>query len=399
MQVILAALGGGTMETVTTECAAALRQADCVLGAQRLLARLPEDCCANRIAATRPAELLDAILQQEGDCVVVYSGDTGFYSGARSLLPMLQEKEIPAKVLPGISSMQILSARLGRPWQEWTLVSAHGVDCNVVSAVLHARPAFFLTGGTWDAQKICARLAQAGLGALSVTVGENLSYENERLITGTAADLAQREFAPLSVLLSEAAPRISRRSTGFSDDAFQRGNVPMTKQEVRAAALAKLAVGPKDILWDVGAGTGSVSVELALAAPEGETYAVECAPEACALLRANREQFCAWNLQIVEGCAPAALLPLPAPDAVFVGGTRGEMETVIDLILEKNSNARICAAAIALETLTAAVAALTKRGLEARVTQIAVSRTKAAGPLHLLIANNPVFLITGNCDA
>ena len=169
----------------------------------------------------------------------------------------------------------------------------------------------------------------------------------------------------------------------------------MTKQEVRAAALAKLAVRPEDILWDVGAGTGSVSVELALAAPRGQVYAVECNETACGLIRQNREKFAAFNLTLIEGKAPDALKALPAPDAVFIGGTKGGMAGVVDAVLEKNPSARICISAIALETLSAAVAALTAHGLSAEVAQIAVSRTRPAGRLHLLMANNPVFLITG----
>ena len=202
-----------------------------------------------------------------------------------------------------------------------------------------------------------------------------------------------------SDLLAEAAPRLERRCPGLPDEAFLRGTAPMTKQEVRAAALSKLAVGPSDVLWDVGAGTGSVSVELALAAPEGQVFAVECEQDACALIRDNRQKFSAWNLQIVEGRAPQALADLPAPDAVFVGGTKGGMEEIIDLALAKNKNARVCVSAIAVETLSAAVAALTKHGLEANVTQIAVSRTRPAGKLHLLMANNPTFLIMGERHA
>ena len=167
------------------------------------------------------------------------------------------------------------------------------------------------------------------------------------------------------------------------------------QQEVRAAALAKLAVTPTDTLWDVGAGTGSVSVELALTAPAGQVYAVECDPEACALIQQNREKFAAYNLTLIEGKAPDALDALPAPDAVFIGGTKGNMDAVIDAVLHKNPVARLCITAIALETLSAAVAVLTAHGLSAEVTQIAVSRTKTAGSLHLLMANNPVFLITG----
>ena len=399
MQVTLAALGGGTPETMTAGCTAALEQAGCVIGARRLLEQLPRGCTENRIAAINPEAILDEILRQNTDCAVVYSGDTGFYSGARGLLPLLEKAGIPARVLPGVSSVQLLSARLGRPWQDWNLVSAHGTECGVLAAVSAGRPAFFLTGGVLGPAEICRRLTEAGLGTLPVVIGERLSYPDEAVTAGTAQELAAGTYAPLSVLLAEAAPREKRRCPGFPDNAFLRGDVPMTKQEVRAAALAKLAAEPADTLWDVGAGTGSVSVELALAAPEGQTFAVECKPEACGLIRANREKFSAWNLQLIAGRAPDALRELPPPDGVFIGGTQGGMAEIVDIILQKNANARICVTAIALETLSAAVAALTEHGLSAHVTQIAVSRSKPAGKLHLLTANNPIFLITGNCNA
>ena len=395
MQVTLASLGGGGQETMTAECAAAMRSARCILGAKRLLEHLPRGCTDNRIAAVRAQELLDAILGQQGGCVVVFSGDAGFYSGARGLLPLLAQRGIPVQVLPGVSSVQLFAARLGRPWQDWELVSAHGVDCNVIGAVSRGKPAFFLTGGALGPGELCRMLADAGLGFLPVAVGENLSGPEEKITTSTAAELAGRSFASLSVLLAEPAPRFERRSPGLPDGMFVRGQAPMTKQEVRAAALAKLGVGPSDVLWDVGAGTGSVSVELALSAPEGQVFAVECDEDACALVRENKRKFSTWNLQLVEGKAPQALAGLPAPDAVFIGGTKGGMEDIVGQVLAKNENARICISAIALETLSAAVTALEKHGLEADVAQIAVSRTRPAGKLHLLMANNPTFLITG----
>ena len=395
MQVTLASLGGGGQETMTAECAAALRNARCILGAKRLLEHLPRGCTDNRIAAVRAQELLDAILGQQGGCVVVFSGDAGFYSGARGLLPLLAQRGIPVQVLPGVSSVQLFAARLGRPWQDWELVSAHGVDCNVIGAVSRGKPAFFLTGGALGPGELCRMLADAGLGFLPVAVGENLSGPEEKITTSTAAELAGRSFASLSVLLAEPAPRFERRSPGLPDGMCVRGQAPMPKQAGRAAALAKRGVGPSDVLWDVGAGTGSVSVELALSAPEGQVFAVECDGEACALIRENRGKFSAWNLQLVEGKAPQALAGLPAPDAVFIGGTKGGMEDIVGQVLAKNENARICISAIALETLSAAVTALEKHGLEADVAQIAVSRTRPAGKLHLLMANNPTFLITG----
>lgn len=141
-----------------------------------------------------------------------------------------------------------------------------------------------------------------------------------------------------------------------------------------------------------------MSIELALAASKGRTYAVECNEKACDLIRINREKLGAWNLTLIEGTAPQALEELETPDAVFIGGTKGSMENVVNLVLDRNPKARICMSAICIETLYQAVRALQNRGIEPEVTQISVSRGKAVGSLHLLMANNPVFLIAGNCD-
>lgn len=396
--VTLIGMGSGTPELLTAQGLAALQSADLIIGAKRLLEHLPTGCTENRKALYKPENILSCLSEfPAANAALLYSGDTGFYSGASKLLPMLRAFGISARVLPGISSVQLLSAAIGRPWQDWKLVSAHGCACDPAAECLTAegRPVFFLTGGTETPATLCAKLADAGLGDAHAIIGENLGTPQEHLAFGTAQTLAANACAPLSVLLIEHTVLPARRTPGFPDDTFIRGEVPMTKQEVRAAALAKLAVRPTDTLWDVGAGTGSVSVELALAAPRGHVYAVECAPDACALIRQNREKFHAYNLSLFEGAAPQVLANLPAPDAVFIGGTKGSMAEVVDAALAKNPNARLCISAIALETLSAAIAALAAHRQTAEVTQLAVSRTRPAGKLHLLMANNPIFLITG----
>ena len=396
MNVTLIGMGSGQPENLTLQGLAALRQADLILGARRLLAVLPAGCTENRAAAYRPDEVAE-LLQTSGaeNAVLVYSGDTGFYSGASSMMEKLEALGVRARVLPGLSSIQLLAAALGRPWQDWNLVSAHGRACDPVAECMQGRPTFFLTGGSEDPATLCAQLTAEGFGDVQAVVGQCLGTPEEKLFRGSVKELAAGRFNSLSVLLVEAAEVLPRRAPGLPDEAFERGDVPMTKQEVRAAVLAKLAVRPEDILWDVGAGTGSVSVELALAAPRGRVYAVECRPEGCALIKANREKFRTRNLVLVEGLAPAALSDLPAPDAVFIGGSKGNLAAIVDAALDKNPDARICVSAIALESLSASVAALTAKGRTVQVSQIAVSRAKAVGGLHLMMAQNPIYLITG----
>lgn len=396
MNVTLIGMGSGQPENLTLQGLAALRQADLILGARRLLAVLPAGCTENRAAAYRPDEVAE-LLQTSGaeNAVLVYSGDTGFYSGASAMMEKLEALGVRARVLPGLSSIQLLAAALGRPWQGWNLVSAHGRTCDPVAECMQGRPTFFLTGGSEDPATLCAQLEAEGFGDVQGVVGQCLGTPEEKLFRGSVKELAAGRFNSLSVLFVEAVEGLPRRAPGLPDEAFERGDVPMTKQEVRAAVLAKLAVRPEDILWDVGAGTGSVSVELALAAPRGRVYAVECRPEGCALIKANREKFRTRNLVLVEGLAPDALSDLPAPDAVFIGGSKGSLAAIVDAALDKNPDARICVSAIALETLSAAVAALTAKGRTVQVSQIAVSRAKAVGGLHLMMAQNPIYLITG----
>ena len=318
MEVTLIGMGPGGADSLTAAAAGALGRADCLLGSRRLL----EECAlapqAPRFPATKSADMLEILEGRDWafPCVL-YSGDTGFYSGARTLLPLLRERGISVRVLPGISSLQYFAAQLGRPWQEWSVVSAHGLTCDPVGEVLAARgrPVFFLTGGASGAGALCQRLTQAGLGHLTATVGEDLSYPGERIRSGPVYELAGQETAPLSVLLVEGyePPANAPRSQGLDDSVFLRGDVPMTKQEVRAAVLAKLEVRDGETYWDVGAGTGSVSVECALSCPAGRVYAVEKKDSALALLAENRARFHAVNLEVVAGTAPEALADLPAP--------------------------------------------------------------------------------------
>ena len=413
MSITLTGTGCGSLGSMTVEVREAIRSADLLIGAERLLEGLPEEYTAEKVPAIYAKEILSLIEERlerdagpdfaasgtkpaEGPAIcVLYSGDSGFYSGTRSLLPLLREAGLEARVLPGISSIQVFSARLGEPWQDWKLVSAHGTDCDAVTAVMQGQPVFFLTGGKLTPTELCAQLSEAGLGELQVTVGERLTYEDERIAYGTAAEFAGMPFAPLSVMLAEPASWAGDLTPGIADSEFIRGDVPMTKQSVRAAILGQLQVRPSDTVWDVGAGTGSVSVELAMKACRGRVYAVERDEDGCILIRQNREKFGVWNLCPVDGAAPEALKDLPAPDKVFVGGSGGTLREIVRIVLEKNPNARICVSAIVMETVHEAARSMTEAGLEPEIIQVSVSTARNTKAGHMMMAGNPIFIVTG----
>jgi precorrin-6Y C5,15-methyltransferase (decarboxylating) len=260
---------------------------------------------------------------------------------------------------------------------------------------MEGREVFFLTGGSLGPADLCRQLDEAGLGDLQVCVGERLSYEDEKITKGTAAEFTEADFHPLSVMLAQPAPSAGDITPGIDDGQFLRGDIPMTKQTVRAAILSKMRVRKAETIWDVGAGTGSVSVELAMKAAKGRVWAVEREPEGCQLIEANKEKFGVWNLQVISGSAPEALQELPAPDRVFIGGSGGNLESIIDTALKKNETALICVSAIVLETMADTIRMMTERGMDTDMIQVCVNTSKTIGSRHMMMAGNPIYIITG----
>ena len=393
MKVYLIGVGMGGPATMTLQALEAVRACPVLVGARRLLEGWEADHdCVPLIAAADIAEYIGKA--PLGPVGVLLSGDTGFYSGAKKLWPLLGEHEVVT--IPGLSSLTYFCARLQATWQDVKLVSAHGRDCDLAGEIARNPRTFALTGGAVKAADVCRALAERGLGDVKVSVGERLGYPDERIVTAPAAELAGEDFDSLAVLLAEnprpAAP--PWRGPGLPDAAFLRGDVPMTKEEVRALALSRLRLEENHIVWDVGAGTGSVSVECALACPRGRVFAVEKKPEALALIGENRARFGVDGLEIVAGTAPEALEGLPAPDRVFLGGTSGNMEEILNVVFRKNPAARVVCTAITLETVGEAARRFAK--LEgADMVQVSVTRTRPAGPYHLMDAQNPVWLFSG----
>ena len=397
MKITLVGMGSGLPGSLTAQGLQALQTAGLILGAKRLLQNLPDGCTPNRKPIYLPDEVL-ACLQAEPcqTAALVYSGDTGFYSGAAALVPKLRAQGAEVTVLPGISSVQLLAAALGRPWQNWHLVSAHGCACAPAAECRSDRPTFFLTGGrNTSPAALCEILAAAGFGAVQATVGENLGTPQQRLITDTVQALAGGSFAPLSVLLVEPCPKPQPRVPGLPDEAFIRGKTPMTKRDVRALVVSSLHLKPDSIVWDIGAGTGSVSVECACQCPLGEVCAVEMKADALDLIRQNAEKFHALNLRVVPGRAPAALAGLPAPDAVFLGGTTGAAEDIVHVLRRLQRPIRLVATAVTMESAQELLHLMQPMAdFEAR--QVAVSNLEAVGRYTMFKAENPVFVFSAS---
>lgn len=184
----------------------------------------------------------------------------------------------------------------------------------------------------------------------------------------------------------------------MKDDGFIRGKIPMTKSEVRAVSLSKLELAEDSIVYDVGAGTGSVSVEAALTARRGHVYAFEEKEEGCGLIRENMTRFGVSNLTVVPGSAPETFAGLPAPDRVFLGGTGGRMTEILEQVRQRNPQARIVANVITLETMTALMAYLREHKLEAEVISVQVSKGETLGTYHRMKAQDPVFVVTWGSD-
>ncbi|MDR1105676.1 MAG: precorrin-6A reductase [Treponema sp.] len=404
---ILIGTGPGGEGMLTGEALEAIAGSDCVIGARRILQRHEKLIEGKEQAALFNAGEIISFIGQSGRdrFAVLLSGDGGFYSLAKTLLPPAREKGWKTAVLPGVSSLSFFCARLGLPWEDIKTISLHGIRessreqiSNLISGgVMNNHGTFFLTDDKNTPAEICKILEANGLGGIKVSAGENLSLPDERIRQGKAADFANLEFSPLSVLLAEnPSPHdASLYNYGLDDSVFTRGKVPMTKGEIRTLSLSRLRIGERDVVWDIGAGTGSVSCEAALRARFGRVYAVERDEEALFLLGENRGKLGLFNVEIVPGEAPQALAPLPPPDAVFIGGSGGQLQALVDAGLAKNPSCRFVITAITLETIAETAALIRRSGIrDAEITHIAVSRSQEAGNYHLMKAENPVYIIS-----
>ena len=398
-KVTLLGIGMGSPKTLTLSGQEAVRNADLIVGAKRMVdaVRFVGQDFLYEYRSKEIAEYLKAHPEYT-KVVVALSGDVGFYSGAKKLAELLGPD---TEMICGISSVVYFMSKIGLSWDDAKIVSAHGKSCNLVSLIRMNRKVFSILGTGDGVRKLAEKLTFYGMGDVILHVGENLSYDNEKILAKPARELVSYEGDPLSVICAYnlgAEPELATH--GIPDEEFIRGKAPMTKTEVRTVSLSKLRL-PKDaICYDIGAGTGSVSVEMALRASEGAVYAIEKKEDALALLHENKKKFALNHMQIIPGTAPEALKELPVPTHAFIGGSSGNMKEIVELLLNKNPQVRIVINCITLETVGEALACI--RGLEkqeiyeceSEVVQLCASRSKNIGRYHMMMGENPIYIIT-----
>ena len=392
------------IDMMTIRATELIEKAQVIIGASRIIDSYQQyiETKDKKIFREYDAKEIKRIIEDYNDAniVILVSGDTGFYSLSDSLCKEIRECE----VVPGISSVNAFFAKLKLPWQDAALVSVHGRNKNIVDIVRRNRRTFALTGN--NISEIANRLIEAGYDSLKVFVGSNLDSENELIECVRVSELLNKAYDNLTVLLIiNEEPDASVRS-GISDEEFIRGDVPMTKSEVRATIISKLNIKPNEVCYDIGAGTGSVTVEMALSAWEGSVIAIEKKPEGVELIKSNLKKFHIGNTKVLCGEATEVLNAkadeaglvnneLPAADVAFIGGSDGHLREIIMLLLERNPKVRIVVSAIALETLMRAMETFKELEIETEITQLNVSKNKGVAGLNLMMANNPVYIIKG----
>ena len=393
-KISLVGIGMGAEKTLTLEGKKALNEAELLIGAKRMTEAVqkPGQMVLHEYRSEKIVEYIREHPKYR-TVAIALSGDVGFYSGAKKLIDQLDGN---VEVICGISSVVYFMSKIGLSWDDAKIVSAHGRNCNLISLIRHNPKVFSILGTEDGVAVLASRLVYYGMGDVTLYVGENLSYENEKIFHDKAANLTEYRGDALSVVTAcnEKATPLSAVH-GISDGEFLRGKAPMTKEEVRTVSLSKLRLSEDSVCYDVGAGTGSVSVEMALRAWMGQVYAIEKKEDTLALLKENKKKFAVDNLAIIPGVAPEAMTELPAPTHAFIGGSSGNMQDIINLLLEKNPKVRIVINCITLETVTEAMNAIRDFGLEdVDIVQLAAARSKSIGRYHMMMGENPIYIIS-----
>ena len=398
MNINLVGIGLGNPELLTKAACNAISKSDIVIGAKRIVDSIRSDFVGKKFFLEYNTEKIADIINSNtgSEIAVIFSGDISLFSGGSKLFERLKAfKNCKINTFPGISSLSYLCAKTNIDISKVKILSFHGKDELLYHNIDSSEYTFIITSNGERAKEICRKLISFGFFDLDITLGENLSYVNERITTAKPGDFLDMDISDLNCMIIYNPDSEKSISFGLHDEVFARDKVPITKSEVRAVILSKLNISSDSICYDIGAGSGSVSIEMAGLAYEGKVYAVEKNPVAIELIKKNIHNFNAENVELIFAKAPEGLEHILEADKIFIGGSGGELNTVMDIIFASQKHPTVVISAITLETVAQISDILKKAkeyGYDTEVTAINVSKSKEVGPYNMMIAQNMVFI-------
>ena len=401
----VAGIGPGEADYILPAVIKKMKKAHTVIAAKRILPVLKKLCQDVNSEAdsenSKPVFLaIGEILSKGQDVVMAVSGDPLMYSLYRTICndPISEGWEVD--LIPGVGSLQMLGAAFGETMEEALIISVHGrakTAGSIALAVAENPKVFFLCSKEQGPAWLSQIMLDYHMDHVTVCAGANLSYEDELLESGTPEEMVQKEFPSLCVaMIKNPEPHQIVRPCFLSDEDFERDKTPMTKEEIRVLILHKMKLHPDDIVWDIGAGTGSVSIECARQVPFGTVHSVERNETAVKLIYKNKEKFSADNLFIYEGDAAKTACTLPEPDKVFIGGSGKELSQILETIAAFPKKIKVVISAVTIETIAEANELLGKYDTDFDVIQATVGRGRKIGNYHIMDTNNPVMIFTAH---
>ncbi len=387
------------LASLTPRAKAFIKEANQLWGSERLLELIPEFAGRRTVLSKGIASELETLKDRGAgvNVVVLASGDPGFFGVGSSLLNDLPPDEVV--LIPQVTSLQAAFAHARLSWQDAHLTSAHARPlAEVVGLARRFRKLGILTDPRHTPALIAEKLLASGIPDCRAVVCENLGEPGEALTNLRLNQLPEHAFSSLNVLILvqdddwRPAPLLSPRP----DTAYAHRNGLITKVDVRALCLSRLALRETDVVWDIGAGSGAVSIEMAELAWRGQVVAIEKDAECLGYIHENVARFGVLNVEVVAGEAPAALRDLPAPDAVFIGGSSGQLCEILEQVNQAaRPGCRLVATFTILENMLQANHWLKDAGWEPALAQAQMAYSAPLGEGTRLAPANPIFFVNG----
>ena len=421
-KIILSGIGMGNTDGMTREAYHAFEEAEVIFGAERMLENLPGK--GIKVPYYRADDIISYLIEhpQYTKVAAAFSGDSSFYSGAQSMKKALEEAnekgilKSETTILPGISSVSALAARLGVSWNDAVLASIHGRRTNVVNLVRKNTKVFLLLSGKNDFEMLVNKFREAGINHVKISAGYRLSYPDEKLFTFYLDEFETKLFdlpeGVYTCLIENEDCEEQILTPGIDDEIFSRTKVPMTKNEVRVLSISRLELTKNAVVYDVGSGTGSVSIECARLSPDIFVFAIEQKEEAANLTKENAVRLgLSDQILVINKKAPEGFEELPTPTHVFIGGSSGALSDILSAIQKKlivkentkgktdkaSKGVRVVINAVSLETIAQITKLIQTYPVKhVQLTQIQASRAHKLGSYNLMQAQNPVLIASFN---